>query len=126
MHTEWSGQNATIFGAFRPVYLAPPSGLLRRHAAFQAAGARRVRGLQIHIKTLSLWLAASPTKPLAFRSRTDPNFILRRRNYRTDRDTGAHTMHSRNDVWRELVLNKGDAVAQQQFALFQSLHLDEI
>jgi hypothetical protein len=65
MHTKWPGQNTAIFGAFRPAYPAPSSGLLRRHAAFQAAGARRVRGLQFHIKTLSLWLAANPTKHFA-------------------------------------------------------------
>ena len=38
----------------------------------------------------------------------------------------ALTQYSRNNVWRELVLDKGDAVAQQQFALFQALHLDEV
>jgi hypothetical protein len=66
MHTEWPRQNAAIFDAFRRSYPAPSSGLLRRHAAFQAAGARCVRGLQFHIKTLSFWLAARRLAPVEF------------------------------------------------------------
>jgi hypothetical protein len=38
----------------------------------------------------------------------------------------AKPVRSRNDVGRELVLDEGNAIPQEQFALLQALHLKQI
>jgi len=93
MHTEWSCQNTAIFGAFGGAYPASPSGLLRRRAAFLHEHRLTLRGLQFHIKTLSLRLASRIAFLWPNRSVGWFQFsILQRRKDRAHADTAAHAI----------------------------------